>query len=613
MSVPDHYDLNAKPAPGHISLGRSVPPDEVNRRIHWWTPPAPLHNLTGKKRLNSSLRIAAIVGNRLWNGLRYEGTLLLLTPQTWRAVLTYGRPDLLLVESCWETATGHWYLAQTGRTDESAELREILALAGAKGIPRVFWHTQDHGYHSHYREFARHFDFVFCADEREAQALCEVGVETEPLLPAVQPAIFNPLRPYGFDDPLDIGLLLDGIVDLLRDAAQLDVLKRLRSKGLKLIDSHSLIFTKKMQDLEGFERNLLGCVTAQGRLAVMKYARIVLMLESHLTLTEQRWRALETAACRTPIIYYGRLPEGDLRKAFVTEAASEDSLQAALANLRQNDLYRERTSHLAWREVSVKHSFARRVNTICTKVGIAHDWIEHPLASIIVPTSAPERFPDCVNLFDRQDYPNKELIILLNGGTAPSELVPDISALKNIRLLHLPRDADTNAGIKAGIDTAQGEYWFKMDIDDRYGDRYISDLMLHFGAYDADIIGKPPRYYAIADEPLVYQSVPPHVPELCVLPPEKLARGKAWLIGNSLAGKKSVGPYARFSDMPHSTAYTGFALQLGRTGLEVLIVDPLNLVTVHEPERVDHLRVSEAGKLKRQGQPLENPIEDVFA
>ena len=204
--------MNAEPTAEHRLLGRSTPPDEVIRRIHWWTPPVSLHKLKAKKRLNSSLRIAAIVGNRLWNGLRYEGTLLLLTPQTWRAVLTYGRPDLLLVESCWETATGHWYLGQTGRTGEYSELREILALAGARGIPRVFWHTQDHGYHTQYREFARHFDFVFCADDREAQALCEAGVDTDLLLPAVQPAIFNPLRPYGFDDSLAIGLLLDGIV-----------------------------------------------------------------------------------------------------------------------------------------------------------------------------------------------------------------------------------------------------------------------------------------------------------------------------------------------------------------------------------------------------------------
>lgn len=612
MSIPDHHHLNAEPTPEHPLLGRSTPPDEVIRRIHWWTPPVSLHKLKAKKRLNSSLRIAAIVGNRLWNGLRFEGTLLLLTPQTWRAVLTYGRPDLLLVESCWETATGHWYLGQTGRTGEYAELREILALAGAKGIPRVFWHTQDHGYHTQYREFAHHFDFVFCADDREAQALCEAGVDTDLLLPAVQPAIFNPLRPYGFDDSLAIGLLLDGIVDLLRDAAALEVLRRLRAEGLTLIDSHSLIFAKKMRDLASFEDNLLGCVTAQGRLTAMKYARIVLMLESHLTLTEQRWRAFETAACRTPIIHYGRLPEGDLRKGLVIEAASEDSLRAAIAELRENDLYRERTGHLAWRQACVNHSFARRVNSICTKVGIAHDWNEHPLASIIVPTSTTERLPDCVSLFDRLDYPNKELIILFKGGPAASEIAPHIAGRKDIRVLHLPRNEDDGAGMKAGISAAHGEYWFKMDIDDRYGDRYVSDMMLHLSAYDADVVGKPPRYYSFAGEPLIYDGAPPNTPELCVLPPEELGRGKICLDGNSLAGKKAVGPYARFSDTPHATPDTAFALQLGRTDLEVLILDPLNLVTVRGADPDDHTRVSEAEDLKSRRQPLEIPLEDVF-
>jgi Glycosyl transferase family 2 len=604
--------MNAEPTAEHHLLGRSTPPDEVIRRIHWWTPPVSLYKLKAKKRLNSSLRIAAIVSNRLWNGLRYEGTLLLLTPQTWRAVLTYGRPGLLLVESCWESATGHWYLGQTGRTGEHAELREILALAGAKGIPRVFWHTQDHGYHTQYREFARHFDFVFCADDREAQALCEAGVDSDLLLPAVQPAIFNPLRPYGFDDSLAIGLLLDGIVDLLRDAAALEVLRRLRSEGLKLIDSHSLIFMKKMRDLEGFESNLLGCVTAQGRLTAMKYAQIVLMLESHLTLTEQRWRALETAACRTPIIHYGRLPEGDLRKGLVVEAASQDSLPAAIAALRENELHRKRTGHLAWRQVCLNHSFARRVNSICTKVGIAHDWVEHPRASIIVPISTTERLPDCLSLFDRQDYPNKELLILCKGGPAPSEIASYIDARKDMRALHLPRNEDAGAGMRAGISAAHGEYWFKMDIDDRYGDRFVSDMMLHLSACDADVAGKPPRYYTFAGEPRIYDGAPANAPELCVLPPEESGRGKICLDGNSLAGKKAVGPYVCVADTPHATGDTAFALQLGRNDLEVLILDPLNLVTVRQPDREDHTRVSATGEIKSRVQPLENLVADVF-
>ncbi|MGH8581955.1 MAG: glycosyltransferase [Gammaproteobacteria bacterium] len=612
MPIPDHRDQNTAPLAGHFPLDRTRLPDEVIRRIHWWTGPAPVHPLIGKKRLNSSLRIAAIVGNRLWNGLRYEGTLLLLTPHTWRAVLTYGRPDLLIVESCWETATGHWYLAQTGRTGESAELREILALAGANGTPRIFWHTQDHGYHGQYREFARHFDFVFCADEREAQALCEAGVDTDLLSPAVQPAIFNPYRPYGFDDSFDIGLLLDGIVDLLRDSGQREVLSRLRSQGLKLIDSHSLIFAKKMRDLEGFEGNLLGCVTAQGRLTAMKYARIALMLESHLTVTEQRWRALETAACYTPIVHFGRLPEGDLRKDLVIEAASEDSLPAAIAELRENESYRKRTGHLAWRQACVKHSFSRRVNSICTKAGITHDWIEHPLVSIIVPTFTTERLPDCVSLIDRQDYANKELLILYKEGPAAAELASYVAARKDLRVIYLPRDEDADSGMKAGINAAHGEYWFKMNIDHRYGDRYVSDIMLHLSARDADVVGKPPRYYSFASEPLIYQVVPPDLPELCILPPQELTRRKAWLDCSSLAGKKAVAPYVRFSDPLNATADTTFTLQLGRTDLEVLILDPLNLVTVRGSDRDDRTWVSGAGDPKGQGHPLANPIEDVF-
>ncbi|MGH9896296.1 MAG: hypothetical protein ACREA0_30745, partial [bacterium] len=162
------------------------------------------------------------------------------------------------------------------------------------------------------------------------------------------------------------------------------------------------------------------------------------------------------------------------------------------------------------------------------------------------------------------------------------------------------------------ISAAHGEYWFKMDIHDRYGDRFVSDIMLHLSARDADVVGKPPRYYTFAGEPLIYDGAPANTPELCVLSAEELGRGKICLNGNSLAGKKAVGPHVRFADTLHATPDTAFALHLGRNDLEVLILDPLNLVTVRRPDREDHTLVSETGELKSRVQPLENLVEGVF-
>src|SRR5690554_4098889 len=75
-----------------------------------WAPPLPPWKPI--KKLNSDLRIAVVVSDGLFDSLRFEGNLMLITPDNWQRVLQHGYPDLLLVESTWDTVTGHWYLAQ---------------------------------------------------------------------------------------------------------------------------------------------------------------------------------------------------------------------------------------------------------------------------------------------------------------------------------------------------------------------------------------------------------------------------------------------------------------------------------------------------------------------
>ena len=106
---------------------------ETMKNLHIWChsfkipEPKPVHD--------TSLRIAGILGQRLTDGLCHECTMLLLLPKNWKQVLKYGKPDILLVESTWFTATGHWYMAQSVAGAEQNELREIIQKAKDLGVP----------------------------------------------------------------------------------------------------------------------------------------------------------------------------------------------------------------------------------------------------------------------------------------------------------------------------------------------------------------------------------------------------------------------------------------------------------------------------------------------
>ncbi|MFC1776007.1 hypothetical protein ACFL3I_01540, partial [Pseudomonadota bacterium] len=143
-------------------------PEAFLKRMYFWSPPVPIFQ-PQKEKPNSSLRMAGIVSQRLLEGLRHEGELFLLTPDNWQETLQYGGVDILIIESCGETATGNWYLSQITNNEQHEPLIRLIQLARKLSVPTVFWNTKDHLYHSHYVDFSQLFDYVFCADPLQVE------------------------------------------------------------------------------------------------------------------------------------------------------------------------------------------------------------------------------------------------------------------------------------------------------------------------------------------------------------------------------------------------------------------------------------------------------------
>ncbi|WP_018947726.1 glycosyltransferase [Thioalkalivibrio sp. AKL17] len=558
--------------------------DAAMEQVPYWNPGIPPWEPV--KEPNSSLRIAAIVSDRLYEGLRFEGEVFLLTPDNARHTLDYGAPDLLIVESTWETATGHWYLAQPAPGAEADALRELVAHARSRGIPTVYWFTEDHVYHEHYREFATHFDHVFCADPEETQCLRAEGIQAEDLPPCVQPALYNPFRKHEEYDAMDLGVLFDGWGDLDRNPDHYAVLEEVREEHrLSILESRYLLTNNRLKAEEKHQGCILGCATRESRILALKYAKATISFEKTLsTPTTQRWEALQATASYCPAIHFGTFPEGDIRHGLVQCFGEDLDALVELIRMEEDDLYRQRIAHRAWRATLQNHTFSHRIRQICQTLGIAHDWDEYPKASVITPTCRPDMVPQAIETYRTQSYPNRELILVYNG-VQPEEL-PEECEAPDIRVAHVPGDRFAGAALNLGAQLASGACCFRMDDDDIYGENYLLDMMLWLRCADATVWGKGPAPLKFEEAPEVYVRPGSRQP-FQIVSPEVLHAGQFWLCGNSIAYRRTHPEASGYRDAALGAADTFFNREAASNAI-VLVLDPFNDVAVRQSDSGGH-------------------------
>jgi len=549
------------------------------------------------KEPRSNLLIACVVGNRLYQGLRFEANCLLLKPENWKRVLQYTKPDFILMESCWDTVTGDWYLAQTHPGEEHKILRDILGYARRKNIPTVFWNTQDTLYHYLFNNFAKGFDYVFCADPRESVALTKQSINNEVLLPAIQPALHNPFKDFLHARNFSLQMLYDGWADILRLSGNLAFLKDLLNFGLVIIESRFRLFRNKIDERPEFTENILGCVHWRDRLMALKYSTLCLMADATIsTPTSQQWTALENAACRVPVLFRGSLMDDDIRRDIVTAIPLDDEFVSNTCVMLENELQRQKMAHLGWRTVYQKHTFSHRINSICNVMGISYDVLENPLVSIVIATFREQYLPRCMENFTKQTYPNKELILVVNSNTFSKEQARDlIGDSTNIHIYVVPNERVEGGCLNFGIMSANGKFCIKMDDDDYYSPSYVADMILHGKSVDADVFGKTNRYIHFMDDNKTYSRRTK--PELTVIPSNLLLT--AHISGNSLSGKTEFFQNKKYSDINFASTDTSFHGNLeGNNGIFALF-DDIGLIMERREDTLSHSWTISSESLKQ--------------
>lgn len=157
-----------------------------------------------------------------------------------------------------------------------------------------------------------------------------------------------------------------------------------------------------------------------------------------------------------------------------------------------------------------------------------------PLISCIMPTYNRRPFiPHAVEYFLRQDYPNRELIVVDDGIDPVGDLLPDSD---NIRYIRLDKRITLGAKLNLACEHAKGELIAHWDDDDWYAPHRL--------AYQMDTLAKDKTQICGINQ-LLYLDLRSGLAFEYRYPP----KSRVWLLGSELCYNKSFWHSHRFADI----------------------------------------------------------------
>ena len=442
--------------------------------------------------------VAAILDTFTEHSLRYEADLLLLSRENWRAEMEKARPAFLLVESAFSGNNREWrHLIVDYETVGENPLRDLIRFCRSAGIPTVFWNKEDPAHFDNFIGAAREFDLVFTSDADCVPVYREaLGHDRVYVLPfAAQPRIHNPSRQEGWPS---YPVCFAGSWVEYRYPDRAEALRYLLDPALPL-GLHIFDRNLTRRDLgphyrfpDQYREAVKGTLTYEEMLTAYRCYDVLLNVN---TVSESPTmfarRVFESLACGTPVISSESVAMSRMLGDHVRITRSREDTERHLLDLMGDEEARIREGHQAYRHVHENHTYRQRMDEVFRRVGLDPPTSEQPGVSVLMPTMRPENVARCLDNFKKQTYPKKELILILNNAEFDLDSIRrEAELIPNVQVLHVEGRTTLGHCLNRGVEAASGQYIAKMDDDDHYGDRYLSDAVLAASFSNAEIVGK---------------------------------------------------------------------------------------------------------------------------
>jgi hypothetical protein len=189
-----------------------------------------------------------------------------------------------------------------------------------------------------------------------------------------------------------------------------------------------------------------------------------------------------------------------------------------------------------------------------------------PCVSCIMPTADRPKFvSQAIKYFQRQDYPNRELIILDDGSDAVADLVPPDT---RIRYLRMAERRSMGAKHNLACEMAQGDIILHWDDDD-----WMADWRLSYQVQE--LLQQPPMTLCGLAQLLFYEPRTDRAWEYVYPTPER-----PWVSGGTFCYRKHFWEQRRFRDM-NEGADTAYVWSLRDARVSALHNRNFYVATVH--------------------------------
>ena len=551
----------------------------------WFDTPSP----------KSGVKVGSVLQERLYQALKYEVYLFPLKEDNWEFFLKYGNLDIVIIESVIEDYSGHWDMSFI---EESNDIDKLIELSKSLGIPTVFWMTKGIEYCDFFKEKIDKFDFVFCADEKAVEYFYEINVHAEYLGPSAQEKIYNPVKKNREKKVIDV--LVENWVDLDKSENFRELVHSIDFCNLFICESQYIIFKKRfLSNLGDISGESVGKMSYSQRVSRLKDSKIKLVsASSHLTEINLIWECLEAVASGCLVVVYGEFSVSSYNKLFIT-CDSFDDVTFEIKKLLDDDFLRQKLSVISMRNFFYGHTYSHRLKKIFERSGVDFKWEEFPKVSFIVPTIRPELLSSIYRTFDKQAYPNKELVVVFNSNQSLKDLVgADVEKDPRVKVSKIPSDYFTGGALNLAIKISDGEYVIKQDDDDFYFENYALDMMMWAKISNADFFGKNSAPLVFEGDETLYCKRRQELPGF--LTREDL-QGGVWISGNSLSGKKSFfEKVVKFSNEGYGAVDSIFYLSLPiNDEVRAFLCDPFNMAALRMNDTSKHTWRADADQLKK--------------
>ena len=442
--------------------------------------------------------VAAILDTFTESALRHEVDLVLLSPELWRDQMEKRRPVCLFVESAWRGNNGGWRDLIVGYEDtEDNPLSGVLQYCRSAGIPTVFWSKEDPPHFDNFLGAAREFDHVFTSDSdcisRYRQALGHDRIYVLPF--AAQPRVHNPSRERAWPK---YPVCFAGSWVSRRYPERAEALRILldgaMTHGLHIFDRNLTRgdFGLDYRFPDEYRDAIRGTLTYDEMLTAYRCYDVMLNVN---TITESPTmfarRVFESLACGTPVVSQDSVGMREMLGGHVRVTRNAEETSGHIEELLGDEEARIREGHRAYRHVHENHTYGHRMNEVFRRVGLSPLDTGQPSVSALMPTMRPENVARCIENFRKQSYRNKELILILNNADFDLAAIRgDAESIPNVKVLYVEGRTTLGDCLNSGVEAASGQYVAKMDDDDYYGERYLSDSVLAASFSDSEVVGK---------------------------------------------------------------------------------------------------------------------------